>query len=143
MPPVPADIKIIQPAADIPEEVRNFSGEFCGKWFYRRLEPSSIGEIYGRLYVNFSLYVLSIEKIERGAFRARVTYAWGTNEKLGKTGGFRKHDAIIESKDGRTSLCFDGENGKKRVFYFESGKFQGNVFMPGMVIVALDTKKIR
>jgi hypothetical protein len=143
MPPILPHVKIISPAADIPEDVRNFSGEFQGKWFIRRIEPSISGEIYGRLYVNFSLHVVNIRRVKGDIFRAKIIYAWGSNEQLGRTGGFREHDATIENKESSVSLCFDWENGKRWVFFFENGKLQGKVLMPGMNIVALETKKIR
>lgn len=141
LPPIPPDVKIIQPAADIPKEVRAFSGEFRGKWYSRIVTLE--GREYGLWYVNFSLYVLNIRRAEGGNIRAQVIYAWGGHNQLGKEGGFREHDATVEKIDGRTTLRFEWKNGKKWAFHFENDKLQGDVTQSGFHAVAFYTERVR
>lgn len=77
--PLPQDIAIVPPSAEVPVDATHFSGKWSGgKW--------------DGILDN----VLVVEKIEPDG-KAVVVYAWGDNSALNITHGWTRQDARIEN----------------------------------------------
>ncbi len=120
-PPLPPDLKITPPAANLPAEIKKFSGVWEGSWRFGSLP-------------NLPPYpprkaILVVERLDTSA--AEIIFSVADYPRLNQQAGWRREKAQISVTDGMTAISFLREATPLRPertfrFYFdEKGNLQG------------------
>jgi hypothetical protein len=106
-------VNIIQPAANIPDDVKAFSGKWKGRWGSWQC-PAEHGLDA----------ILTIEEIS-SPNEANGHYSWGNDVGWNIEPGYAPIKAKIEKRDGKVFLEWQTKQGSTFSFYLENGKLKG------------------
>jgi len=114
--PLPSDVKIVPPDLNLPQEIRDFSGKWGGRW-WALSQPRSNGVDA----------VLIIEEIinER---QATVIYCWGDSLEwnMDRTCLARQKADFSRNSEGKAVLSFTGSRSITKItFRLKGGKLEG------------------
>ncbi len=104
--------KIVPPAADIPDDIRAFSGKWKGRWRSWACPPA-----HG---LDAILFVVEVTQTT-----ASCRYSWGNDVGWNIPPGLVRPKARFERKDGRVYLTWETKDGVPFHFWIEGEKMKG------------------
>lgn len=93
--PLPADVKVVSPGPEVPQELARFSGIWEGTW--KTIRNKSQGS-------NLTLVIEEIKPVQSGGFEITLVYSWS-----GKNAGWKRYTMAVSlpAPNENVKIVFD------------------------------------